>query len=298
MKLLKNKFFLTGFLFLFFLLALSILNHFLFGSKIISARNDQITRLPLRPSLAHPLGTDTTGKDMLHIIIYGAKYTILIGLTITILRAGLGIVIGISLSYTKMMKETLLSFGEAFHFIPGTLITFFIMVSVVSMTFHGFDYSLPTQIAFQVVIMTLIALPSVAMTVSRETDLIKQKDYYKASEMLGAGKLFLIRKHIFPLLKYNFLILTGQQFINVLIILVHLGVLKVFLGGTWIDYSPMHFPPHSVSWEWSGLIGQKLSLLMIYPWIPFAPILFFTLSILAIQLMIIGIKRTEEEVSC
>ena len=294
-KCFKNPFFLIGFSFLFFLIMISIINHFVFGAKILGARPDRLLNLPLKPSFIHPLGTDTFGNDMLHIIIFGAKYTLLTGLSVTILRALLGIGLGIALSYSKVIKKQMIDFGEAFHFMPGTLITFFILFSVVSMTVNGFEYGLFTTVAFQILIMTFVALPSIIVVVCKEADLIKETDYYQAAQLLGAGKLHLVKNHILPSLKYNLFILTGQQFINALVIMVHLGVLNVFLGGTFIDFSPLHAPPHSISFEWSGLIGENLELLMIYPWIPFAPILFFALSILAIQFMIIGVTRVKQE---
>lgn len=47
------------------------------------------------PSLAHPAGTDLHGRDVLVRIIYGARYSMLIGLGATFVAVGLGVAFGV-----------------------------------------------------------------------------------------------------------------------------------------------------------------------------------------------------------
>ena len=86
-----------------------------------------------------------------------------------------------------------------------------------------------------------------------------------------------------------------QQFIQVLIVLSHLGVLNLFFGGTFVDYGAGG-PPKSMYYEWSGLVGTYFRSLNFHPWIALVPIGFFTLTILAAQLMLNGIKKASEQV--
>ena len=48
---------------------------------------------------------------------------------------------------------------------------------------------------------------------------------------------------------------------------------------------------YSVSYEWSGLIGDTYSRMVTYPWQPLVPILFLGLTILSAQMMLNGFKE-------
>ncbi len=85
-----------------------------------------------------------------------------------------------------------------------------------------------------------------------------------------------------------------QQFIQVLIVLSHLGVLNLFFGGTYVDYGGGG-PPKSMYYEWSGLVGVYFRSLNFHPWIALVPIAFFALTILAAQLMLNGLKKASEQ---
>ncbi|WP_132745177.1 ABC transporter permease [Scopulibacillus darangshiensis] len=301
MALFKNKHFLIGFSFIIILLTSSFVNQIIFGDNIITEKlqykgGELVGTPPFPPSWHHPFGTDTASQDLLQMVIYGAKFTIITALVVTICRMVISIIIGVFTAlYFPRIKKWLTEFGEAFHFFPGTLLTFFLVVSVLTMAYGGFKYPFMQRWGFEVFIMTIIALPTLTMVISEETDRLKSQQFIDASRLLGAGNLHIAKWHISPFIRHNLLILAAEQFMNSLLILAHLGVLKVFLGGTWIDYSPIKQPPRTVSMEWSGLIGSKLDNLLIYPWITLTPIIFFTLTILAVHSMIIGINQQDNK---
>ncbi len=47
----------------------------------------------------------------------------------------------------------------------------------------------------------------------------------------------------------------------------------------------------TMTYEWAGLIGDSFDLIPVYPWIPFAPILFFALTCIS-QLIVIRFRET------
>lgn len=79
--------------------------------------------------------------------------------------------------------------------------------------------------------------------------------------------------------------------IQVLLILAHLGLFELYLGGTKIDYSIMKAAPITTTYEWSGLIGDYFDLFIVYPWIPLVPIGAFTLAILSLNLIVKGLEK-------
>lgn len=68
-----------------------------------------------------------------------------------------------------------------------------------------------------------------------------------------------------------------QQFVSMLLLFLHLGLLHLFFGGT-ISYSG---DADSVTKEWTGLIGQNFRHLTTHTWIVLVPVFFYSLTILA-----------------
>ncbi|MBM6616792.1 ABC transporter permease [Bacillus suaedaesalsae] len=248
---------------------------------------------PLPPSKDAWFGTDMFGFHMLHKMIIGAKFTILAALSIALLRVIVAIPIGIFFSsYLTKFRKYLNGFIDSFHYIPLTLIAYYILYPVLWMGPEGFHYSFFERISIEVVVLTVLAVPILAVLISNESAEVMKKDFVISSQTLGASKFFMIRKHILPLLKEKFVIMFGQQVVQVLLLLSHLGLMKLFFGGTVVSFDPMMGdPPTTLSMEWSGLIGDAQRFMKTSIWIPFTPILFFAISIYAVNLMTEGFTK-------
>ncbi|KAA0546161.1 ABC transporter permease subunit [Bacillus sp. BGMRC 2118] len=248
---------------------------------------------PIPPSKDFWFGTDMFGFHMLHKMIIGAKYTILAALGIALLRVLVAIPIGIIFSsYLTKYRKYLNGFIDSFHYIPLTLIAYYILFPVLWMRPEGFLYSFSERISIEVVVLTVLAVPILAVLISNESAEVMKKDFVTSAQTLGASKFFIIRKHILPLMKEKFVIVFGQQVVQVLLLLSHLGLMKLFFGGTVVSFDPMMGdPPTTLSMEWSGLIGDAQRFMKTAIWIPFTPILFFAISIYAVNLMTEGYTK-------
>jgi peptide/nickel transport system permease protein len=287
----------AGFLFISVLLAASLMNTILNDGKIrevdaIYEKGQIVDTAPFKPSLKFPLGTDANGNDLLHVIIEGAKYTIGISMVIAFLQIILGAVIGTLFSgyFTKIFKVTE-NFLSTFSVIPITLISYFILINVLTMPIDGFAQPFYLRASFEAMILILLPLPSVILYVSKETQKILKTEFVTASRTLGAGTFRILVFHVLKHLIQRLIILFIQQLNQVLIILAHLGLLKLFFGGTVIDFSPLDDPPKTLSFEWSGLIGDYFETLYVHPFIVMVPITFFALTIVSINLMLNGMEE-------
>ncbi len=72
-------------------------------------------------------------------------------------------------------------------------------------------------------------------------------------------------------------LLVAQQFVSTLLLLLHLGLLELFFGGTIIS----GLEADSVTKEWTGLIGQNFRHLTTHTWIVLIPIAFYSMTILS-----------------
>ena len=298
----RSKSFMAGFLFLSVLMLLSIGNTVFNNGEIrrdaflSDEEGNIIDAAPSPPFTVFPLGSDLEGYDLLHMMIEGAKITIGIALMIAVLRIVLGLLIGSLLGmYARRWIAVFEKVFSSFTLIPLTLVAAFLLHGVLTMQPEGFSNPFWKRALFEVFILTIYAVPTLAIFQANEIKRLHEEDFMEAASVLGGGPWHKMKVHIFPHLKENLMQISIQQFIQVLIVLSHLGVLNLFFGGTFVDYGAGG-PPKSMYYEWSGLVGTYFRSLNFHPWIALVPIGFFTLTILAAQLMLNGIKKAIEQV--
>ncbi|WP_088044653.1 ABC transporter permease subunit [Bacillus sp. EAC] len=258
------------------------------NGKMIQAR-------PFPPSFDFPFGVDRVGNNLFWSVIDGARYTILIGLSVSLLRVGISVCFGIIYGiYFQKMRPLFTTFERAFRFIPAILLVLlFFDVNLFSDETSGFSY-----IASIVTWLTVVALPSLVHVVGNEVIHFNKEDFITASKAIGATKFRIIRKHVLPFLRTRALLMIVQQMISVLLLLVHLGIVRVFVGGsTTIHLDPVNSVTLPNSNEWSALIGVSYQELMLDQWIVFGPSIAFILTLLACHVMKRMLEGADETVA-
>lgn len=296
----KQPLFVIGFSTIIFFLFGSFAYEWLFGNvprQVFFIKEDGrvVEGLPISPKWAYPFGTDQFGYDMLGKMMIGAKFTIVATLAIAALRMLIAIPLGFLLStYLRRHQNWISGFIDSMHYIPLTLLAYFVLTPVLWMPQEGFSTTMWERTLIQVVIMALLTMPIVSVLIANESALLYKKEYVLASKTLGAGRFRIIRFHLLPQMREKIAVLYGQQVIETFVILAHLGLLNLFLGGTKVSYDPMFGdPPMSIAYEWSGLFGSSFRYLLGSPWLPLTPVLFISLSILAVSFMMEGYVRSK-----
>ncbi|KOF12291.1 peptide ABC transporter permease [Planococcus glaciei] len=296
----KRPYFIIGFGILAFFLIGSFVYEGLYGNVpkqtlFITENGRAIESPPLSPQWGHPLGTDQYGYDLFGKLMLGAKYTILSALAIAALRMLIAVPLGYLLgTYLQRQRTWISGLADSLHYVPLTLFASFVLYSVLWMPAEGFTTGMWERIGIQIVLMALLTVPIVAVLVGNEAALLSRQEYILASKVLGAGRWRIIRKHMYPQMREKLAVLYGQQVIETFIILAHLSLFDLFLGGTKVSYDPMFGdPPMSISYEWAGLFGSTFRYLQGAPWLPLFPVLFIALSILAVSLMLEGYLQSK-----
>ncbi|MDM5187239.1 ABC transporter permease subunit [Bacillus sp. DX4.1] len=244
---------------------------------------------PFPPSWQFWLGTDRKGYDLLHLIVEGGKWTIGIALLIALLRVLFGILFGVLLgTYVKRGFAKIEAFFDSFTVIPMVMIAYFMLRSAIVFGNGEMTSSFYERASFEVILLTVLAVPTLAIYVANEVRKLFTEEFIDAARILGGSKRHIVFKHIFPHLYTSFVIVFIQQFVQALIILLHLGMLGLFFGGTIVFYGE---DIDSVTHEWSGLIGTYFRSLTVHPWIPLVPIMFFGLTIFSGNIMVLSIQQ-------
>jgi peptide/nickel transport system permease protein len=290
----KHPLFLTGLIIIAILVISSFIYSFFWGNEVrklyyISIDNIPVESAPISPKWAYPFGTDPLGLDMLGKVIIGAKYTILASFGIALLRILVSLPIGFILGiYLQKYKKIINGTVDSFHYIPLSILAYFLLYPILWEPPQGFSTTMSERFILEALVLTLLVVPIISSLLGNEVAQVHKEEYITSAKVLGAGKFRLMIRHIFPAIREKLVILFGQQVMQTLIIFIHLGLLKLFLGGTNVDYQRVSDPPTSVTNEWSGLIGDTFRYLQGAPWVPLTPILFFAVTMFAVALMMEG----------
>ncbi|WP_345763427.1 ABC transporter permease [Diaminobutyricibacter sp. McL0608] len=139
------------------------------------------------PSSEYWLGTDDAGRSVLTLLIYGARVSLLVGLTATLISMVIGTVIGIaSAIFEGWVGGLLFRFTEWFLVIP------FLPLALVLATLLG--GSLTTII----IVIGVTGWPSTALLIRAQTLSIKERSYMERARVLGSGSWHLMGRHVLP----------------------------------------------------------------------------------------------------
>nr|WP_225945082.1 ABC transporter permease [Actinophytocola algeriensis] len=147
------------------------------------------------PSGAAWFGYDLQGRDVYARVVYGARWTLLVGLSASVLTVLIGAFFGIIAGYFGRWIDGLISrIGEIFFGLPFVLGAIVILNLVRNAEIRG---ALP--IVFAVVASIAVLSWPVAMRIMRSAAITaKQQDYVKAARALGASAPRIIFKHLLP----------------------------------------------------------------------------------------------------
>ncbi|MCA0319520.1 MAG: ABC transporter permease [Proteobacteria bacterium] len=141
----------------------------------------------LRPigTTGFPLGTDELGRDMLSRLIYGARFSLMMGVTPVIMAFGIGSLIGIVAGYVGGATNTVMMRTiDVFYAFPSVLL---------AVALSG---ALGAGIQNALVSLTVVFIPPIARVAEAVTTQVRNRDYVEAARASGANALTIIRVHV------------------------------------------------------------------------------------------------------
>jgi peptide/nickel transport system permease protein len=187
-QLLKRRFFsnysmMIGLVVLVFLVLLSIVGPFLVNydpfEMVVSDRLQA-------PSAAHLLGTDNFGRDLLTRMMYGARSSLGVGISIALITAAIGLTIGLYASYYKTLDNILMRICDGLMAIPGILLAIALMAA------------LGPKVENVIIALSIVFTPYVARIVRSAALVVREQTYIEAMMAQGASSTRIIWLHIAP----------------------------------------------------------------------------------------------------
>jgi peptide/nickel transport system permease protein len=139
------------------------------------------------PSLAHPLGTDDLGRDLLRAVLRGARVSLAVGVAVAALSFAIGVTIGAVAGYVGgHVDELLMRLTEFVMVLPR----FFLALVVVAL----FGAELRNLIA----VLAFTSWGIVARVARAGVLSAKEHEFVLAARALGAGGPRILARHVVP----------------------------------------------------------------------------------------------------
>lgn len=188
----------------------------------------QVGDIWMLPSASLPLGTDSLGRDMLARLLYGARTTIAIALTITFCSFVLGIITGFTAAIYGRWVDTLLTrIVDTLMAIP-VLILALIVLSV-----------LGTSIPVLVITIALLDATRVFRLARLVAQDIVCQEYVEAARLRGEGIVWILRKEILPNAIPPLLAEFGMRFCFTFLFIAGLSFLGLGIQPPYADWGSM-----------------------------------------------------------
>ena len=185
-RLLKNKGAVIGMTFLILLVVVAIASGFIYDydTDIVQINMDQALQ---PPSLEHIFGTDSLGRSMFARVLYGARYSLVIGVgSVTI-----GLLVGVTLGaiagfYGGLVDQIIMRCVDVFYSIPN------IMIAVVVVSLLG------TSTVNLLIALSFTCATSFCRIARAAVMTIRDQEYIESAYAMGLPTWKIILKHIIP----------------------------------------------------------------------------------------------------
>jgi peptide/nickel transport system permease protein len=168
------------------------------------------------PSLAHPLGTDRVGRDLLSRMIWGARTASIVSVATIVLQLAIALPLGLAAGYFGGKVDTVISrLGDFLLAFPEFLFILFFAATIRPSVLEGIksvgsglglqrgvncaaDYVAFADFIVVIFALSFIGWPGLARLVRGMVLSLREREYVEAARAMGAKDWQIMLKHVFP----------------------------------------------------------------------------------------------------
>ncbi|MCF6120095.1 MULTISPECIES: nickel transporter permease [Mesorhizobium] len=200
----------------------------------------------LAPSAEHWFGTDDLGRDILSRVIFGSRWTLYVVILVAVIAAPIGLLVGTVAGYAGgWIDAILMRITDIFLAFPKLILAL------------AFVAALGPGIENAVLAIAVTSWPPYARIARAETLTVRNSDYIKAVQLMGASPFRIVLRHIMPLC------------ISSLIVRVTLDMAGIILTAAGLGFLGLGAQPPLP--EWGAMIASGRRFVLDQWWVAGAP---------------------------
>jgi len=228
-------------------------------------RQQDLGNILAAPSLAHPLGTDELGRDLLTRLLWGGQVSLSIGLLATSVAVTLGVLIGgLAGLLGGWVDRVLMRLVDLMLVFPD------LMLLILFAALFGTNYLTIVLVLGSVSWMTTARLVRATFMSLRE------RDFVEASRALGARRLEIALRHLLP------------NTLGPIIVAATLNTAAAILAESTLSYLGLGIQPPTASW--GNMLQSAQAQFSMAPWTAVFPGLMIFITVLAINFVGDGLR--------
>lgn len=217
-------------------------------------------------AVEYRLGSDTLGRDVYSRIIYGARISLIVGISVASIAMFVGMSIGVLAGYFRLLDAIIMRLMDGLMAIPAILLA----IAVVSLFKAG--------LVSVIIAIVVPEVPRVVRLVRSIVLSIREEPYVEAAITAGTRTPFLLVRHILPNTVAP-LIVQGTFIVASAIIV---EAILSFLG--------IGIPPEIPTW--GNIMAEGRSVFQLYPHNILYPGLILAVTVLAVNMLGDGLRDT------
>jgi peptide/nickel transport system permease protein len=266
LRFLKDKIAVIGLVIFCLIVAVAILAPLIANYDHVVVKIDIANRLQ-HPSASHWFGTDELGRDILARIVYGARVSLLIGISAIFVSLVVGLVLGGAAGYYGGKTDSVIMRAmDVFLSLPDVLLALAIIAA-----FGNTKLNLTIAIG-------LAFSPKFSRVVRSAVMGVRDNEYIEAARSIGALDQRIIASHVLP------------NCIGPIIVQVTLYVANAILTIAALSFIGLGIQPPAP--EWGNMLASGRTFMRDFPHIVVAPGLAIFFTILALNLLGDGLRDT------
>ena len=252
-----------------FLVGLSVVAILVISAAIGPLLTGDPTAMQMRhrfqpPSATFLFGADMYGRDVLTRVLYGARLSLFIGLSVALLSGLVGGMIGVSAGHFRWLDSPLMRCMDALMAFPAILLAI------------GISAALGPQTTSVIVALSVAYVPRTARIVRASTLVIREMEYIEAAKVSMASDWRIIFRHILP------------NCLGPLVVQLTFVFAYAILAEATLSFLGIGPPPPAPSW--GNIIAEGRDYSVEAWWIMFFPGAAITLAALGMNLLGDGLR--------